>query len=91
MLKKIRENIFKVILISFFIIIAFIVLNGIYDYEKVVYKYNPIYLTIGILLYIFIIKFVYKKIIPKMENNKVIIYMLFGIFTIGCIFSRSIL
>lgn len=91
MLKRINQNILKVILISFLVIMLFIILNGIYDYEKVVYKYNPIYLTIGILGYIYAIKFIYKKIIPKIENNKIIIYVLFGIFTLGCIFSRFIL
>lgn len=90
MLKKINDNILKIVLISFFIIMLFIILNGIFDYEKVVYKYNPIYLTIGILAYIFLIKYVYKVIIPKVQNNKVIVYVLFSIFTIGCILSRII-
>ena len=91
MLKKIGHNILKIILISYGIIMLFIILNGIYDYEKVVYQYNPIDLTIAIIGYIFIIKYVYKIIVPKFKNNKVLIYSLFGIFTIGCIFSRFIL
>lgn len=90
MLKKINQTILKIILISFLIIMTFIVLNGIFDYEKVVYKYNPIYLTIGILGYIFIIIYFYKKIIPKIENNRIIVYILFGVFTILCILSRLI-
>ena len=91
MLKKINQNILKIILTSFLVIMTFIVLNGIFDYEKVVYKYNPVYLTIGILGYIFIITYCYKKIIPKLENNKIIVYILFVIFTIICIASRFIL
>lgn len=90
MLKKINQNVLKIILISFFIIMTFIVLNGIFDYEKVVYKYNPIYLTLGIIAYIFLIVYIYRNLIPKIENNKIIIYSLFGVFIVVCIFTRII-
>lgn len=90
MLEKIGKNTLKIILISFLIIMTFIILNGIFDYEKVVYKYNAIYLTIGIVGYIFLIKYSYQKIVPKVKDKKIIIYLLFAIFTIGCIVSRII-
>ena len=90
MLKKLSQNILKIILVSYGIIMLFIILNGVYNYEKVVYKYNPIYLTIAILGYIYVIKYTYKLIIPKLKKNKVVIYSLFAVFTIGCIFSRLV-
>ena len=69
----------------------FIVLNGIFDYEKVVYKYNPVYLLIGIISYILLIKYIYKKIVPKIADKKIIVYTLMGIFVVGCIFGRMVL
>lgn len=90
MLKKMSQNIFKVILASYGIIMLFIIFNGVYNYKKVVYEYNSIYLTIAILVYFFVIKYTYKLIIPKLKNNKVFIYSLFFIFTFGCIFFRVV-
>lgn len=86
MVKKISNLFLKIILVTFLILFVFITMNGILDYDKVVYKYNPFYLMIGIGLYILVILFLYKKVIPKLVKYKWIVYVLFGIFTLLCLF-----
>lgn len=75
--KKITKNtLIKVILTILGFILLWIILLGILDYDKIMYDFNPIYLTIGIVLYIFLMKFIYIKVIPKIENNKILPFVI---------------
>lgn len=77
---KLRNNINKIILFSFIAILIWIVSNSILYYDKIIYFFNPILLIIGTCIYVFIVTFAYKKIIPKLSEKKIIPYILIGIF-----------
>lgn len=62
----------KIILNILSALLLWIILLGILDYDTIVYTYNPIILIVGIVIYISLIKIIYKKLLPKIENNKII-------------------
>ena len=72
LLKNKKSKLIRIILNIFVFLLLWIILIGILDYDVVIYDYNPIYLVIGIALYIQAIKLVYSKVLPKIENNKII-------------------
>lgn len=86
-MKKIFKNVIKYTLISLAGFLIWIVLTGILEYNKVIFLYNPIFLIIGIIIYMLIIVLVYKYIVPKIMKLNFIEYILMGIFTIICIIS----
>ena len=90
-MKKIENIFFQFLLGILIFTIAWIVLQGILDYTPILYEFNPILLIIGMIVYFIIIKFVYKKILPKIENNRLIPLVLLIIFTIICIVVGQIL
>ncbi len=83
----ISKHILRLILSSLFCIIAYILLTGLLQYEKVIFLYNPIFLAIGIGIYIFLIMFFYKTLLKRIEKIKYIEYFLFAVFLILCIIS----
>lgn len=88
---KIKNILFKTILGILAFVLLWIILQGLLDYDTVIYEYNPIILAIGIIIYFFLIRIIYKKLLPKIENNKIIPVILIAIFTIICIVSGQIL
>lgn len=82
---KIKDIMCKSILGVLAFIILWIVLQGILDFDTIIYNFNPIILTIGIVIYFFLIRLIYNKLLPKIENNKVLPFVLIGIFAIICI------
>ena len=86
-MKNIFKNVIKYTLISLAGFLIWIVLTGILEYNKVIFLYNPIFLIIGIIIYMLIIVLVYKYIVPKIMKLNFIEYILMGIFTIICIIS----
>ena len=84
-MKKTLQKINKEILIIFATLLLWVIFMGILDYNIIIFNYNPIYLIVGIALYIPILLFLYIKIIPKIEKNKYLPYIIWGIFTILCV------
>lgn len=76
---RVSKILTKTIMIVFCSILLWIILLGLLDYDTILYSFNPIILAIGIAIYIFLIRLIYKKLIPKIENNKVIPYILIRI------------
>ncbi len=81
-INKLRHNITKVILCSFIAIFIWIVSNSILYYDNIIYSFNPILLIIGTYIYILGVVLVYKKILPKLLENKWLPYILIGLFFI---------
>lgn len=82
---KIGNNLIKIVLIVFSILLIWIIGNGIFNRTVVVYDFNPIILIVGIIIYLSILVFVYKKVIPKLEHKKWIPYLCIGIFFVICV------
>lgn len=72
MKNKLMKISMNIILILFSSILFWIIVLGIFDYDKVVYEYNSLVVIIGIIVYIILIISIYKKLIPKIENNKIL-------------------
>ena len=75
-LDTLKSKSIKIILLFFSSILLWIIYLGILDYDTVVYKYNPLFVIIGIVAYIFVVKIIYKKLLPKIENNNFLPYII---------------
>ena len=63
-----KNNIKKIFPILLSSILFWIIQNAILNYDPIIYQFNPIYLIIGIAIYLALLIFTSKKIIPKMET-----------------------
>ena len=77
-----KNNIKKIFPIMLSSILFWIIQNAILNYDKIIYEFNPIYLIIGIIIYLSLLIFTSKKIIPKIEHIKYIHIVLLSIFGI---------
>lgn len=87
MLEKICDNFLKIIIALLIGVIFWILQNAILNYDIVVYKFNPIFLLIGMAMYLGLLVFVYKKIIPILVKFKYIHFIVFGLFLFISIFA----
>lgn len=76
MMEKFTKTLTKVILIVFASILLWVILLGLFDYDTIIYNFNPIIVILGMVFYIFLVRFIYKKILPKIEDNKIIPWIL---------------
>lgn len=83
-MKKTLQIITKIILIMFAILLTIILLDALIFYTPICYTFNPILLVFGVVIYLLLIVFLYKKLVPKIENNKYIAYILMAIFCLLC-------
>ncbi len=90
-MKKIGELFIKILIIIFIALMLGIVFMAITNYEVILFKFNSIVLILGIIGYLILIRLAYNKLIPKIENNKYIPYILMGVFTILCLTISMIL
>ncbi len=77
-----KNNIKKIFPILLSSILFWIIQNAILNYDPIIYQFNPIYLIIGIAIYLALLIFTSKKIISKIEHIKYIHIVLFSIFGI---------
>lgn len=77
-----KNNIKKLFPIMLSSILFWIIQNAILNYDPIIYQFNPIYLIIGIIIYLSLLIFTNKKIIPKIEHIKYMHIVLFSIFGI---------
>lgn len=89
-IEVLKKQFLKIVLTVLLFFISWIVITGILEYNKVVFRYNPIYLCIGILMYILILRLIYKKIIDRLLQYHYLPYILFSIFLIFSIISGMI-
>lgn len=75
-----KNNIKKIFPILLSSILFWIIQNAILNYDPIIYQFNPIYLIIGIAIYLALLIFTSKKIISKIEAHKIHTYSV--IFTI---------
>ena len=61
-MKKITQTFLKFVLILFAIALSWIILSGFVDYKYNVYQFNPIFVGIGVTIYVLAITFVYKYV-----------------------------
>lgn len=86
-MKKVFEMFSKIFLGCFAIVILWIISTGILEYNKVIFQFNPLFLLIGIVIYIVLLVVFYNKFLRLFEKIKGIEYVGFAIFTILSIFS----
>ena len=79
---RISQKIYKVILGVLFGLMLWIVMNGYLNYNVVIYKYNPIYLVIGTVIYMLSIALFYKYVLNKISKIRGIEYVLFLFFVL---------
>lgn len=77
--EKQLKNLFPVVLIA---ILFWILQNAILNYDVIIYQFNPLVLIFGIIVYLMLLIFMSKKIIPKIEKMKYIHICFFCIFII---------
>ena len=82
------KRIAYVLLMAFIFAMSYTLSISILNYETVIYSnINPYIIILGCILYIFLLIFLYKKIIPKICDNKIIqvglIILFFGICIIS--------
>lgn len=82
---KIGNILIKIILLVFSVLLIWIIGNGLFNSTIVVYDFNPIILIVGIIMYLSILVFIYKKVIPKLEQKKWIVYLCISVFFIICV------
>lgn len=82
---KFNSIITKAIIVLFVIFFSIVILDALFFYTPIIYTFNPIILAIGIIVYFSITYLLYKKVIPKVENNKFLPYILIAIFYLICI------
>ena len=82
------KKIAYLILILFICFMSYTVSISILNYETVIYSnINPYIVILGCIIYIFLLYFLYKKIIPKICDNKIIQIVLIVLFFVICIIS----
>lgn len=81
-MNKTKKMLFIIVIVSFILLLSWIIINGIFNYEKIFYDFNPIILIIGIISYMILVCFFYKKIIPKIVGFKHLVKILFIIIAI---------
>lgn len=84
-MKNVTNLLSKTILVVLGIILLWIIYMGLLEYDTIVFSYNPFIVMMGIALYICVITIFYNKVIPKIENNKILPYVLCTLFTIICL------
>ncbi len=75
-MEKVANLLSKTLLIILGFILLWTILMGILDYDKIIYLFNPILLIVGIILYVAVLVLFYNKVLPKIENNKILPYIL---------------
>lgn len=90
LVENLKENFLKIVLAIFMGFLCWIVITGILEYNKVVFRYNPIYLAIGICIYMLVIRLIYNKLLDKLIKYKPLPYILFAIFGVLAIISGLI-
>lgn len=78
-MEKVTKILTRIIVTVFASILLWTILLGLLDYDTIIYNFNPIIVVLGIVVYISLIRLMYKKVIPKIENNKVIPYIIIRI------------
>ena len=81
-MEKIKNIFKKTLLISLSAMLFWIVLNAILNYDVIVYKFNPIILVFGIVLYLCMLIITQKKLIDKISKCKILPYIIFALFFI---------
>ena len=85
--KNLRNcSIKNLILVSFLLILFYIIIKGIFLYTPVIYEYNSVILLLGIVAYITAITLFYKYIVPKIDRD-IVVYIMFFCFTSLAIFT----
>lgn len=79
-LNKIKIIFSKALVYSFIAILIWILYNGILKYDKIIYNFNPIILSICTIIYIILAVFIYKKVIDKIVNIRYIQYIIIFVF-----------
>lgn len=79
-MKKFAQNFLKFVLTIFAMVLSWIILSGLIDYKTNIYTFNPIFLGIGICLYILTITFLYKYVFKRIEKFKYVEYIMFILF-----------
>lgn len=84
-MNKLQKNIFNILIYSFIGILIWIILQSILNYNVIIYKFNPVIIIAGVVIYIGILIKVNKKLIDKLMNINYVQYILFGIFFVICL------
>lgn len=74
----------KIILSIVAFLFIIILLDAFIFYTPIYYTFKPILLVFGVIIYLLLTVFLYKKVIPKIENNKYIPYILMLVFCLLC-------
>lgn len=85
-MKKITQTFLKFVLILFAIALSWIILSGFVDYKYNVYQFNPIFVGIGVTIYVLAITFVYKYVFKWIERIKYIEYIMFILFCVIAVY-----
>lgn len=73
------------VVIILIIILCLIIVDSLFLYKPIAYTFHPAILMIAIILYIFLLRYIYRHIIPKIVNSWYIPYILIAIFGILCL------
>lgn len=84
-MKKMRMVLSKVILSIFLFLLGWILLNGLLNYDVIIYEFNRMILVISIIVYLVVLVWMYKKVLPKIIEKKFLPHLLMGIFFILCL------
>lgn len=81
-MKKIKNNISKIFLLFIILIFIWIVQNSILNYDTIIYPFNPIWLILGLIIYIPALICINKYLVPKLSKIKFLHFILFFLFFI---------
>lgn len=84
-MEKINNALMRIILVFSTIMIIWITLLGIINYEPALFSFNPVILVAGTIAYIVFTIFIYNKLIPKLIKYKKLPFILIGAFIVLCI------
>ncbi len=75
----------KILLIVLALLLSWIIMTGILDYDPIIYKYNPFYVAAGTAILMLVELVIYKKIIDKIKNTKIFAVVCLSIFSLLCV------
>lgn len=86
-MQNILKKFLEILLKLFILVFVWVVLNAILNYDSINYMYNPLLIIIYVCIYMYVIKFIYNKLLSKLEKIKFLPILLIIIFAIICFFT----
>ena len=84
-MEKIKYMSQKTLFMGLAAMLFWIVLNAILNYDVIIYKFNPIILIFGIIVYLGVLLIIQKRLISKISKIRYLHFLIFALFFVFCL------